>query len=231
MVDRLRVILEIGKQRRVVAGAMDWPGLDRWGTSEDDAIEKLSAYVPRYSGVAERAGMAVALERQAPNVEIIERVPGSSSTDFWGIAHVPSDVEREPLSVEDFERRLLVLQGCWSYFDDTARRVSEELRPNVRGKGGRSRDQIVRHVYGSEPEQMSRKVEVRTPLDVVQTPEGLKAHSAAYLDALRAYHAAGKPARTWPLPFLIRRTGYHAMDHAWELEDRDLSPGRRAGPR
>ncbi len=231
MSDQLRVILEIGKQRRVVAGAIDWPGLDRWGTSEEDAIAKLLSYVPRYAGVAERADLAPALARQASDVEVIERVPGSSSTDFWGIAHVPSEIEREPLSVEDFERRLTVLQACWAYFDDVAVRVSPELRPNPRGRGGRSRDQIVRHVYGSEPEQMSRKVEVRTPLDVVQTPAGLKAHRGAYLDALRAYHAAGKPARTWPLPFLIRRTGYHAMDHAWELEDRDLSPGRRAGPR
>jgi hypothetical protein len=224
MSDQLRVILEIGKKRRVVAGAMDWPGLDRWGTSEDDAIAKLLSYVPRYAGVVERADLAPTLARQASDVDVIERVPGSSSTDFWGIAHVPSEIEREPLSDADFERRLTVMQGCWAYFDDVATRVSAELRPNPRGAGGRSRDQIVRHVYGSEPEQMSRKVEVRTPLDVVQTPAGLAAHRAAYLDALRAYRAEGKPARTWPLPFLIRRTGYHAMDHAWELEDRDLSP-------
>jgi hypothetical protein len=43
MTDTLRVILEIGTKRRVVAGAMDWPGLDRWGTSEDDALDKLSS--------------------------------------------------------------------------------------------------------------------------------------------------------------------------------------------
>ena len=42
MTDPLRVILEVGKKRRVVAGAMDWPGLDRWGTSEDAAVEVLS---------------------------------------------------------------------------------------------------------------------------------------------------------------------------------------------
>jgi hypothetical protein len=29
MTKTLRVILEIGKKRRAVAGAMDWPGLDR----------------------------------------------------------------------------------------------------------------------------------------------------------------------------------------------------------
>ena len=58
MADTLRVILEIGKKRRVVAAAMDWPGLDRWGTSEEDALAKLAKYLPRYAGVAERAGMA-----------------------------------------------------------------------------------------------------------------------------------------------------------------------------
>jgi hypothetical protein len=51
MTDRLRVILEIGRKRRVVAGAMYWPGLDRWGTSEGDALEELLSYVPRYAGV------------------------------------------------------------------------------------------------------------------------------------------------------------------------------------
>ena len=94
MTDSLRVILEIGKQRRVVAGAMDWPGLDRWGTSEDDAIARLVSYLPRYAGVAERAGLAKAFA-SAGDVEVVERVPGSSSTDFWGIAHVPSQIERE----------------------------------------------------------------------------------------------------------------------------------------
>lgn len=30
-------------------------------------------------------------------------------------------------------------------------------------------------------------------------------------------------ARAWPLGFFIRRTAQHATDHAWEMEDRDLS--------
>ena len=42
-------------------------------------------------------------------------------------------------------------------------------------------------------------------------------------DAIRAYYADGKPARTWPIQFLVRRTAHHVMDHAWELEDRDSS--------
>jgi hypothetical protein len=221
MTDSLRVILEIGKKRRVVAGAMDWPGLDRWGTSEEDALAKLASYVPRYAGVAERAGLADDFAR-AGDVEVVERVPGSSSTDFWGIAHVPSEVEREVLSADALERRLTVLRACWAYFDDVAERVSRELRPGARG-GGRSREQIIRHVYGNEPEQFSRKIEVRTPLEVVLTPDGLAAHRQAYLEAFRAYNAEGKAARTWPIQFLIRRTAHHVGDHAWEMEDRDLT--------
>jgi hypothetical protein len=156
---------------------------------------------------------------RARGVEVVERVAGSSSTDFWGIAHVPSEIEREVLSPADLERRLDLLRACWAYFDDLAGRLTGELRPGSRS-AGRTRDQIVRHVYGNEPEQMSRKIEVRTPLEVVLTPEGLATHRQAYLDAFRAYNAEGKPARTWPIQFLVRRTAYHVMDHAWEIEDR-----------
>jgi hypothetical protein len=219
MTDKLRVLLEIGKSRRVVAGAMDWPGLDRWGTSEEDAVEKLLSYVPRYAGVAERVGLGPAFER-AREVEVVERVPGSSSTDFWGIAHVPSHAEREVLTPAELDRRLELLRACWASFDDVAVRVSPELRPGTRG-GGRSRDEIIRHVVLTEPDQFSRKIEVRTPFDVVLTPEGLAAHRRAYLDAIRAWNAQGKPARTWPIQFLVRRTAHHVMDHAWEMEDRN----------
>jgi hypothetical protein len=215
----LRVILERGKKRRVVAGAMDWPGLDRWGTSEEDAIQKLLSYVPRYAEVATRAGKTAQFDR-ARDVDVVERVPGSSSTDFWGIAHVPSRIEREVLSPADLERRLDLLQAAWAQFDAVAARVSGQLRPGPRSPG-RSHDQIVRHVYVNEPEQFSRKIEVRTPPEVVLTPDGLAAHREAYLGAIRAWNAEGKPARTWPIQFLIRRTAHHLMDHAWELEDRD----------
>jgi hypothetical protein len=219
--NELRVILELGKKRRVVAGATDWPGLDRWGTSEDGAVSKLSSYVPRYAGVADRAGLGSEFAA-ARDVEVVERVPGSSSTDFWGIAHVPSQIERQVLSPADLDRRLELLRACWTWFDEIARRVSAELRRGSRSEG-RSRDQIIRHVYYNEPEQFSRKLEVRTPVEAVMTTDGLASHREQYLDAIRAYNAEGKAARTWPIQFLVRRTAHHVMDHAWELEDRDLS--------
>ena len=222
MADKLRVILEVGKkERRTVAGAMDWPGLDRWGKTDDLAIEKVTSYLPRYAGVAKLAGLAkkFALHR---DVEIVERVTGSGSADYWGIAHVPSEIEREVLSPAELQRRLALLRACWNYFDSTAERVSAELRPGPRG-GGWTRDEIIRHVYVNEPEQFTRKVEVRTPRDVVLTPDGRAVHREETLDAIRAYNVEGKAARSWPIQFLIRRIAHHLMDHAWEMEDRDLS--------
>ena len=58
------------------------------------------------------------------------------------------------------------------------------------------------------------------------TDEGLNAHRDAYCDAIRAFHAQGKMARTWPLRYLIRHTAFHTMDHAWEMEDKDLTAKR-----
>jgi hypothetical protein len=221
MTDALRVILEVGKKRRVVAGAMDWPGLERWGPSEDQAIEKLLAYVPRYADVAEWASLTDEFAN-ARDADVVERVPGSSSTDFWGFAHVPSQIEIDVLSSRDLERRLDLLRACWARFDAVAAGITGPLLPGLRS-AGRTREQVVRHVYINEPEQFSRKVEVRTPPDAVMNPDGLKDHRAAYLQAIRAYNAEGRPARSWPIQFLIRRTAQHVMDHAWELEDRDPS--------
>ena len=223
MTNHLRVIIEVGKkERRVVAGATDWPGLDRWAKTEDEAIAKLMSYLPRYAPVASGAGLATELSRQR-EPRVIDRVTGSGSADFWGIAHVPSDTERQPLAPADLERRLVLLQSCWTRFDEVAGRVSAELRPGPRG-GGWTRDELIRHVHLNEAEQFTRKVEVRTPREVMLTPKGRAVHREATLEAIRAYNAEGRIAgRSWPIQFLIRRIAHHLMDHAWEMEDRDLA--------
>ena len=217
----MRVVLEIGpKGRKVVAGALDWPGLDRSGKDEDAALERLSTYVPRYARVAQLAGKADAFAQQS-ELEVVERYAGNTSTDFWGIAHVPSSMERGALPAEELEHRLTVLQACWAYFDETVVRITAELRPGARS-AGRTRQQIIRHVLLNEPEQFSRKVGVRTPIESVLEPENLAAHRAAFLDGFRAYNAEDRmPGRSWTLQFLLRRTAQHVMDHAWEMEDRD----------
>ena len=40
---------------------------------------------------------------------------------------------------------------------------------------------------------------------------------------MRGWRAEGKPLGKWTIPYLIRHSAYHVLDHAWEMQDRDLS--------
>jgi len=156
---------------------------------------------------------------------VVEHYPGTSSTDFWGISFAFSDSDRHDMSRDDLDRDLTLMQACWAFFDAVRARVSVEMRKGPRG-GGRDRDPIVRHTLGTE-QHFAEKVGVRTPHGALLTNEGLTAHRDAYRTALRAAHAEGKMARTWPLRYLIRHTAYHTLDHTWEMEDKDLTGGGR----
>ena len=221
MADELRLALEIGpKGKRVVAWAPDWPGLERGAKTEEAAIERIQAYVPRYAPVARLAGLGGELAALGP-VEVVERYPGAGSTDFWGISFAFSELDRQAMSSDQLERELTLLQACWAFFDAVRMRVSPEMAKGPRG-GGRDRDRIVGHTLRSE-QDMAAKLGLRAPEEALMTDEGLRAYRDAYLSAIRAFHAQGKPARTWPLRYLIRHTAFHTLDHAWEMEDKDLT--------
>ncbi len=221
MADELRVTLEIGpKGKQVVAVAPDWPGLERGAKTGEAAIARLQAYFPRYAPVARLAGMGVQFADIAA-VDVVEQYPGTGSTDFWGISFAFSGIDSQAMSSEELERDLTLLQACWAFFDDVRVRVSAELQKGPRG-GGRDRDRIVRHTLGAE-QDWAAKLGVRTPDGAPLTEEGLRAYRDAYRTAIRAFHAQGKMARTWPLRYLIRHTAFHTLDHAWEMEDKDLT--------
>ncbi len=221
MGDAVRAALERGpKGREFVAYAPAWPGWSRGAKSEDDAIATLEAYRERYRPVAVLAGLASEFNA-AGALDVVDRYVGTGSTDFWGISFSPSPGEIGPMSEDDLERKLALLQGCWAYFDDVAARVSPEMRKGPRG-GGRDRDEIINHTLGCERTQFAVKVDVKTPEGVQLTSEGRRTHREAYLAAFREYNAEGRKARTWELQFLLRHTAFHLMDHAWEMEDKTL---------
>jgi hypothetical protein len=221
----MRIALEFGpKGKKVVAVAEEWPGLSRGDRTEDQAVERLLAYVPRYAPVAELAGLASSFPQGAPEVEVAERYEGTGSTDFWGISFGHSSFDRQPISAEELDRELSLLRASWAFFDGVRTRVSPELRKGPRG-GGRDRDQIVRHTFAAELD-MARTLGLRPPLEELLTPDGLRSYRAAYEAAIRDFHAEEKPFRKWPIRFLVRHTAYHTLDHAWEMEDKDLTATR-----
>ena len=223
MANRIRVTLETGpKGKKVAAVAPDWPGLERGAKTGEEAIEKLRAYLPRYSRVAELASLDAEFDA-SEGVDVVEQYPGTGSTDFWGISFAFSSIDRQGMSADELDRELRLMQACWAFFDDVRGRVSAELRKGPRG-GGRDRDRIVLHLFANE-QDWAKGLGVVTPDDAMLTAEGMKAHRDAYCQAIRDYHSQGKIASKWPLRYLIRHTAFHTMDHAWEMEDKDLTAG------
>jgi hypothetical protein len=218
----IRVMVEQGK-KKAVAVALDWPGWNRSGKSEVEALQVFAAYRPRYAKIAKLAGLASQF-RAAGEITVVERLPGSGMTDFYGLSFRSTGPEHEPMSDAECKRRIALLRASWAYFDDVASHVSAELRKGPRG-GGRDRDKIVRHTNGAEIVEFAKKVGVVTPLDARERPDALRAHRDAFSAAIRDYNARGAPARTWTVQFVIRHAAYHMLDHAWEMEDRDLSGG------
>jgi hypothetical protein len=224
MANELRVTLEIGlKDKQVAAVAPDWPGLERGGKTGEAAIARLETYLPRYAPVATLAGMDAQFASSAADatIDVVERYPGTGSTDFWGISFAFSSIDRQAMSSEELERELTLMQACWAFFDVVRSRVTAELQKGPRG-GGRDRDRIVRHTLGAE-QDWAAKLGVHAPEGTLLTVEGLQAYRDAYCTAIRAFHTEGRMARAWPLRYLIRHTAFHTLDHAWEMEDKDLT--------
>lgn len=224
MTDPLRVMLEIGpKGKKVAAVAPDWPGLARGAANREAALDRLLAHVPRYAPVAKLAGFEAEFPA-SPEINLFEQYPGVGSTDFWGISFAFSSIDREAVPEAALERELALLRACWAFFDQVRGRVSAEMQRGPRG-GGRDRDHIVRHVIANELD-WGKGLGVPAHEDALLSEDGLKAHRDAYCDAIRDYHAQGKSAgkiAKWPLRYLIRHTAFHTLDHAWEMEDKDLT--------
>jgi hypothetical protein len=193
----IRVVLERGpKAKKFVAYAVDWPGWSRGAKTADGALETLAVYRERYQPVAERAGLSFS----------------------------PSSLEQEPMDAAELERKLTLLQACWACFDDVAARVSPDMRKGPRG-GGRDRDTIIRHTIRVESEDFAKKVGLMVSEHGALGPGALAPYRSAYLEAMRAYQRgeAKRAMRSWTLAFLVRHSAFHNMDHAWEMEDKDLS--------
>ena len=196
---RIGVYLEVGA-KRVFASAADWPGWCRTDKDESNALQKLALYAPRYARVARLA--RIDLPKDATDFEVLERAKGSATTDF-GAPGIPAKTESRPVTRRQLERMVALLDACWKYLDQVVAKAPQELRKGPRG-GGRDRDKMYAHVLESEW-GYSRIIGAR-----------LKAPDRT---ALREGLLKPTPDAKWPVPYAIRRIAWHALDHAWEIED------------
>jgi hypothetical protein len=219
----IKVYIEAGA-RRVFAGAIDWPGWCRSGSDEEAALEALVAYGPRYAAVVRRADRTFRAPSGASELRVVERLEGNATTDFGAPGMAPAADGRRIVASE-LARLRKVLEACWDSLDGAVEKAAGvELRKGPRG-GGRGVDAIVEHVYRAE-ESYVRKLAARAPKAGSDVRSATLETRSVVLDALSRAVTDGLPEKgprggaLWPPRYFVRRTAWHALDHAWEIEDR-----------
>lgn len=222
--EKVNVYLEVGS-KRTFAGVVDWPGWCRSGRSEADALQALFDQAPRYMRVIERAGMSIPELKDVSSFEVIERLAGNATTDFGAPDLAPS-ADSEPVNEAELLRLQHILKACWQALDLAAQAaVGKELSKGPRG-GGRDLDGIIDHVLGSAEGYLGRLAWKLPKSAIADLQARLEQTRAAVQEAIdRAAHGGveeqgPRGGKRWTARYFTRRSAWHILDHAWEIEDK-----------
>ncbi|HYU56835.1 MAG TPA: DinB family protein [Actinomycetota bacterium] len=211
--------------KRTFAAALDWPGWCRPGVDSDAALAALFENGPRYGRAVASARLGFRPPRDPSALRVVQRVKGNATTDF-GAPGVEARSDRRPLDDAERRRSERLLRACWRALDQAAEGAAgRELRKGPRG-GGRSLAGIVRHVVEAEegylnalgwkPPKAGRGAFAERMADVRGAVlEGLAASARGEI-APRGPRGGVR----WRPRYFVRRVAWHALDHAWEIEDR-----------
>jgi hypothetical protein len=219
------VYLETGA-KKVFACALDWPGYCRSGKTDEEALAAVAEYGERYLAVVgTEAGFT---PPSIGELDVVERLEGGSGTDF-GVPSAEADADARPVDASELSRLRTLLTAAWDAFDSAAAGAAgHELQKGPRG-GGRDRDTIVDHVLAAEEaytkgigrSTAELREAVRGADDRMQAMRQLAIGTMT--DRARGVPVAENPrrkARIWSVRYFARRSAWHALDHAWEIEDK-----------
>lgn len=207
----IRVYLEVAP-KRTFACAIEWPGWCRSGKTPDAALDALAEYHDRYAAVAAMAGQRVGAAR----FDVVEEVEGNATTEFGAPGVVPPS-DAKPWRRGELTRNVALLRAAWAALDAAVAAAPPVLRKGPRG-GGRDRDAIYAHVVEAE-DAYARKIGVRAKAGSADRT-AVDARREAIVQALTTAVPHDRLELKWPLRYFVRRTAWHAVDHAWEIEDR-----------
>ncbi|MFN8620574.1 MAG: hypothetical protein U0869_07525 [Chloroflexota bacterium] len=196
--------------KKCFASALDWPGWSRSGRSPEAALEALAGSRERYAAVAALAGERVPV---GAGFEVVETQPGDATTAF-GAPSIAFAADRAATSKAEAARLAALVDAALTTFDRVVAAAPAELRKGPRG-GGRDRDKVVEHVQGSN-EGYTRPAGARVDRGASDADR-----RAAMLAVIGAPSNGSVPeGAKWPPRYAARRIAWHAIDHAWEIEDR-----------
>ena len=221
---RIPIYLEIGKNK-TFAGPLEWPGWCRSGKGEAAALDALLEAGPRYAKIFSRTKIDFSAPDDVSVFEIVERLKGSSATDF-GAANIAPGYDSGKMDKAEFERAREIIKATWKALDEAiAAAKGKELSKGPRG-GGRELDGIVEHVVMADGGYLNRLGHKVPATDETNLEERLDLTRQTVMQALDAAERDEIPERgprggqMWTPRYYIRRSTWHTLDHAWEIEDR-----------
>ena len=168
--------------------------------------------------MAKRAKVAFSPPATARGVEIVERQMGSAGTEF-GVPSSTARPESEPLPTQELNRLIDLLEASWATFDAAARKAEgTTLTLGPRG-GGRQVPKMIEHVREAESAYVHQ-------IGTKASGQSMSELRRSFVEALRLLAAGedlptpNKVKKPWTPRYAVRRSAWHALDHAWEIEDR-----------
>ena len=221
--DTIDIYLEQG-DKRMFAGAIDWPGWCRAAKDEESALQALLEIAPRYAKVLSHSKLGFHTP-DATAFKVIEHLKGTMTTDF-GAPDVAPEADSRPIDDEELHRLQKILRACWQALATAAEKAKgKELSKGPRG-GGRDLDKIVEHVLGAEGSYLNRLAWRRGKTSATGLAEQIEQAQQEATAALAAAAQGEMPTqgprggKLWQPRYFVRRSAWHILDHVWEIEDR-----------
>ena len=217
---KIRLAIDSG-EKRTFATAVDWPGWSRSGKTRDEALHRLLEYGARYKKSLGRAASTLTPPQSVDDLEVVATVSGDKNADY-GVPHATVKPDLAPMSQAQLDDQVKLLEATWKAFADAAAAArGKTLAAGPRG-GGRSLSKIVEHVHEADRLAYIVSLGAQAPASSASRDEV----EAAFVEALHAKVRGELPEKgprggeRWSARYAIRRSAWHALDHAWEIEDR-----------
>jgi hypothetical protein len=130
-----------------------------------------------------------------------------------------SKADRGPVTAAEAQRLAALVEASWTIFDRTRAASPESLRKGPRD-GGRDRDKMAFHVMEADS-AYAQNLGLKHRPPPIDDATAIKAMRDDMLGVL-GEPSDGEPLaeRRWLHRYAARRIAWHALDHAWEMEDR-----------
>ena len=195
------------------------------GRDEPSAIQHLLDAARRYSEITKSADLDFRVPETSALFTVKARLKGNVTTDF-GAPDILLANDWDRVEEDEMGRFVKLLNACWLAFDKAVEKAEgKELKKGPRG-GGRDLSKMMDHVVGAEEGYLKT---LGWKFRLIETEARDERKNRVRSEILRGLQAAveGKLPRKgprggkrWPPRFFVRRVAWHAVDHAWELEDR-----------